>query len=377
MALYLKKPTLIVLVFIGTVAGLIIPSRYAFAPSVIIGGVFLLFNPNRDMSKKIVDSLMYSVISLTLSVYLLLVNHRIAFDKRIVAGRELAFRGNADIDLYQGGLFSLSYVLFPTQLGIPITAIAAFSIIGLILLIYIGSARYSGNNAVKNSSYFGLVVLMAAISYASMLLLSVQIEANLPLYWRYMIPFVLFFALLAGISFNWKVLLSRLGPQKAIIVTVALIFLYFPSNLLRTSYFVVKASKQGLGYNSLFWTRSPTLKSVKTYPFEKNAIILTNATDLLEYHSKLNVQMVPKKINRRTGEDYGDGYKERVGSMRRTVARNDGYYIHFNNVTWRFYLPSEEELIKTYQLSPVLKLRDGAIYKSGLSMESELLSEQP
>jgi hypothetical protein len=182
-----------------------------------------------------------------------------------------------------------------------------------------------------------------------------------------MTPFILFLALLGGISLPWNINSHWAEIRKAVVLAGILMVLYFPANMLRSIKYVVEANEIGLGLNSRDWTNSQTLKALNAMVLEDNTIFLTNAPDIFQYHTELKTHPLPRRINRRTGKDYGKGYDTRVRETQKVMAMNSSYYVHFNKITWRFYIPSERELMKIYNLYPLVKTNDGTIYKSRLS----------
>lgn len=373
MARYIKKESKWQLLAIAFAAGLIPPSRYAFSSVIVSGGFFFLLYPGRGFWKRIYESTAYSIVTMSTALLVLIVNNRISIGEGKVAGRALAFRGNPDWECYQQGIFSISFMFFPSQFGSIATVLCAFLILSLIVAIMV--TCYSSDDLffTRCSRHYGIIVLLSALFYAILLLTAVQIEANLPLYGRYMILFIYFFTLLAGVVTNLDGLKFRLGFKGGVVILFALLLLYFPANILRVVKYALQTNKHGLAYNHSDWRYSPTLLGTNTFPFEADAVIFSNGKDVLRWHSHLSVKKLPMKINRRTGLDFGLGYDERIRISKRLLTLNNGYYIHFNKIKWRFYLPTEEETIEIFKLHPVLEASDGTIYQSSLqdmSLES-------
>lgn len=361
---YLQEPKKAILLAASIIAGLIPPSRYAFSFTVIAGGIFFLFHPGFNKYKRIINTVQYFIISVSITLLTFILSHRISLSKNQVGGREFAFNGNADMDRYLQGFSSLSNMFFPTTFGKTFTIIVAMTIIILIIITLHESHSQNRIKENLNRIYFGKIILINSLLYALLLIISVQIEANLPLYGRYMVPFILFFALTAGISFNWHELPNNAGPKKAAILALAIIVLYFPANLLRTAKYVVNTHKKGMGYASIEWKQSPTVNAVKTIEYEKDAIILTNGPDVMQFLVGIKATCVPPKFSRRTGKDYSEPYEERVHKTRQRIISKGAYYIHFNKIDWRFYLPTKEEIQTIYQFYPFIETKDGIIFKA-------------
>ena len=360
---HLQNPVKKNLLSASFVAGLIAPTRYAFAPILGAGVIFFLFHPGLDFKKRIKSSLLYGSISTGLTLIVLILTDRISFNGN-VAGREFALNGNADLDRYLQGLLSFGCLFFPTTFGKWTAVFIAICIIVMLIILLRSSYKSARQFESKRRIYLANIALAFGGLYILLLLISVQIEAYLPLSKRYMIPLVLVFSLAAGLSFNWKELQSNLTPVKvrSIVLALAIVILYFPANGLRLAKYVYKTHDNGIWYNSVKWRNSPTVKAFKSLELDENDIIISNGPDVLKYFTSVKTTMVPAKFHLRTGKVYNKPYPKRVEEMKTKLFSNGGYYVHFYGKESRFYLPSLDETIKLYDLYPIVKTIDGAIY---------------
>jgi hypothetical protein len=361
---HLQKPQKTILLIVSIVAGLIPPSRYAFSFVVVTGFFFFLFHPSFNKLKRITNTAQFCIISVSTTLVTLLLTNRISLSNNVVAGREFAFNGNADLDRYLQGISSFGYMFFPTTLGMTLATVVAIIIVILIIIIFYKSYSTNTKKININRRFFGNIILINCLLYVLLLIISVQIEANLPLYARYMVPFVMFLSLAAGVSFNWPELLDSIGAKKVVVLALVIILLYFPANFLRTAKYVMHVHRNGKDFSSLEWKESKIVKAAKTLEYEENAIILSNSSTIMNFLVGISSKDIPHKFNRRTGKDLTEPYEQRVKKKRELLLSKGGYYVHFDKIHhYKFYLPTKEEIQKEYPFYPFIETADGTIFK--------------
>lgn len=64
-----------------------------------------------------------------------------------------------------------------------------------------------------------------------------------------------------------------------------------------------------------------------------------------------------------TSRQINGNYLSELINMRDELERKDGVLVYFYTITWRWYLPSDDELKKRLQIRLFSKGADGSLYK--------------
>lgn len=279
-------------------------------------------------------------------------------------GRELAFLGNADAARFLQGAHELVNLLVPS--GLPPQAELAILALAVIVLVHL-TLRYTRERVIPNRTgrweAFALLPPVLALFiplYLAFLLLSVLIEANLPLYWRYMVPVYVAVVPLAVMLAHHALGAGRgLRPSRRAVTALLLLGLVL-TNAARGGKWVLDAYHEGLGYASAAWRHSPIVAEIRK--LDPAVPIYTNGVDAIRFHTGRAAQGIPAKLVRRTGKAPTDSPQAQLEAMRDDLERNGAVVVFFDKIHWRFYLVTEDELLAELPLSPIASVADGRIY---------------
>lgn len=161
----------------------------------------------------------------------------------------------------------------------------------------------------------------------------------------------------------WEAKPSRFARTGILVLLIALGI----SNISRALPWAKGVLENGIGYSGRTWKTSELVKQVKALP--AGSPIYTNGVDVLYLTTEKVGFSVPAKEDvlkvhvpdreRRLKKDY-DAEMER---MRTGLRESGGVLVYFRGVHWRWYYPSEKELIATTPLQVMDNFPDGAIYK--------------
>jgi Gpi18-like mannosyltransferase len=115
-----------------------------------------------------------------------------------------------------------------------------------------------------------------------------------------------------------------------------------------------------LWYTSDEWRSSDLIKAAEVLP--KETTIFTNADDAIFVLTGRYALQLPAKIDPASHREKPD-YPENIEKVREQLKSGNALLLYSRRVTWRWYLPSEEDLKKTLPLMLVKEIGDGAIYK--------------
>ena len=142
------------------------------------------------------------------------------------------------------------------------------------------------------------------------------------------------------------------------IVLLGVVIAFF--NSMRSLKFVVARYQHGSGYSSTAWRRSEIVDYI--FKLDSATLIYSNGADALNFLTGRPVQAFPKKFHPRTAKPMGS-YLEELETMRRRLQNEKGVIVYFFEITWRWYLPTADELIEQIPLSLLKQSADGAVYE--------------
>jgi hypothetical protein len=133
----------------------------------------------------------------------------------------------------------------------------------------------------------------------------------------------------------------------------------FIFNLRPAIYWVSYRQREGEGLTSRAWKDSETVKFLKSLPSQ--TIIYSNAADACYLFTKREVLRLPAKYDSTGGRDNAD-FGAQMEVLKNDLDKNHALIIYFDRLTWRWYLPSRNELEEKYKLPVVTRLADGVVF---------------
>ena len=280
-------------------------------------------------------------------------------------GREVALNGKISAAVLNQGVSSLLSFLMP--LGVipsflrPIILAACVLVSLTILAVYL--RRWSERRRMKlESTPFESLPLIASVfvlGHVMFLVLSLFIEATLPLKPSYMLPVYVVTVITAILLVAGGASLRLGRPAQLSLVGLALALLAM--NLVRTGVLISEFRKDGIFYASPGWRNSPTVEKVAAIKPELE--IYSNGADVLSFLLERPINWVPAKFNRRTGRDWPNNpFESRLDDLRQKLAAGQAVVVILDRIEWRFYMPTERNLIEALNLVPLSREADGTIY---------------
>ncbi|MFA6637056.1 MAG: hypothetical protein WCV56_08175 [Candidatus Omnitrophota bacterium] len=359
---YVPRPRLYVLVLASLMLGFAAATRYVgvvLFPTIALA-FFLL--DNRSLRLKIRDIVIFvGVASLPLVSWLI----RNILIAQSATNREFAFHpvglSHAKNMIFTLGNFVLPIPIAPLIKAICVAVVVAFLFCG-ILFIY--RKVYSKQDATPTSIVFSVLCVMYTVIYVVFLFISISFfEAHTPLDNRILLPAILALAS-AGIILAWS-LSEELNRHWIWYGFVLLVVFSVSINMIPAIATAVGIHKNGRGYTSRYWNNSDII----AYLSDTHEIrtIYSNGSDVIRFLTGKEAVIIPAKVSSSTLR-MNEDYEEKLNQMVQECSEGKALIVYFNTITWRWYLPSIEEIEARDNLPVLRKTQDGVIYGTRLNL---------
>jgi hypothetical protein len=123
--------------------------------------------------------------------------------------------------------------------------------------------------------------------------------------------------------------------------------------------FAIQRHENGTGFTSREWAGSPSVAYVRS--FSENRLTYSNGIDALFILTRKESLRIPAKFDPTGGKNNAD-FERDINAMRNELMQNRAVVVYLDKITWRWYLPSKDELENVYKLPVLVRLDDGTIY---------------
>ncbi len=349
----------------AVLAGCATLTRFAGVPLVAASCLAILFLAQGTWPRRLGQAIMFGLLSILVFSSWLISS---ILSGGYGTGRAFEFLGNPTVDTFVDGFDRMSVILFPTMTPLPIARILTLSAIGLLTFLTWQHAFGHGTSADSDRTTafaaFPTIVGLFLLVYVPFLVLSVMVEANLPISGRYLLlayALAVPAAIIAGHN-----LLTRTGSglRRPLLTSAAILLaLLLTVNGVRTMVRLHEQFTDGHFYTSRAWVNSETIEAVRQIPSDVK--IYSNGPGPIALHTGRFAHWVPERYERRTGrlKDTNKPLDVRMEKLRQDLLAEPSVVVYFDIIDWRFYMPTEEEFVEGLDLVPQQSTADGAIYR--------------
>ena len=89
--------------------------------------------------------------------------------------------------------------------------------------------------------------------------------------------------------------------------------------------------------------------------------VFSNAPDALYVLTGRPARLIPLKADPFTRRE-NERFEDDLARLERDIGGRSGVVVYFRWLRWRWYLPSERELVQRLRLGAIVTAREGAIY---------------
>ncbi len=197
-----------------------------------------------------------------------------------------------------------------------------------------------------------------SVSYLLFLFLSISfMDASTPVDIRLLSPILII--LTVGIFSATWVVTQKLGKSLVWWCFLLFVVLSIIIKLPGTIRFAVDIQKNGLGYTAQQWRDLESITFVKL--LAEDTKIYSNGSDVISYLTEKKSLSIPAKTSSITMRA-NPAYNAEITAMCRDITDNRAYLVYFTQITWRWYLPTQEEIESTCKLPVLHSFLDGTVY---------------
>ena len=196
------------------------------------------------------------------------------------------------------------------------------------------------------------------LTYIAFLVISVSfLDAHTPLDFRILLPAFLAI-LMAAIALVWS-LSSALHNRILWYGFILFVFFVVSSNSVGAVARAVEIHRNGNGFTSRQWQDSQTIASVRSLASDRH--IYSNGNDVITFLTAKAATQLPRVIDPHTRQPNQD-FDEQLQVVCREVAEGEAIVVYLDGITWRWYMPTKQELGEKCSLPTLDSLADGVIY---------------
>ncbi|NVO56393.1 glycosyltransferase family 39 protein [Rhodobacteraceae bacterium B1Z28] len=362
LSMYADSGALRFLLAAGLVSILVFLTRFNGAPVWVVGVLTVAFLGPQSGKTKVMHALAFvAVVILPLLLWSLIE----ARTGGTGLGREFGFLGNPSLEILMQGANSIWVSFFPNIVPGFVKVLATFAVIALLVAVVwheTNKCVFSGGKETNTKfATFPLIATVYIFGHFALLLLSLLIESYLPLKPSYFAPV---YVLIVVIGAQYSTMLRKAGNKgwQTLLGTSLLVLgaLVLTSNLARTGNLVVKYRSEGIFFAGPQWYQSPLVSEINN--LDPEVFVYTNAPDVVHLLTGNGTTWIPMRFNRRTGKEHPTRpYQKTLTEMREGLAQGKAVVAFFDEVTWRFYLPTQQELTEELDLTEMVKTTDGTL----------------
>jgi hypothetical protein len=359
LSIYLQRLDLGYLVFSALLISLAFLSRYAGAALIATAILALILLSSQGFPKRIKAAGLFAFISLLPAILWMWRNLQSA---GTATSREFSFHP-IDLTKIREAITTISsWALVPASASTLVKLIPIVLFVVVFSYLIFSKKNQAGHDESKRkaASLPVMVKLLGAFNliYLAFLVFSISfIDANTPLDARILSP--LYLSGIVLVLYLVGEFLTRF-PKSPILKT-AMIFaavFVFVMNAWTGSALVVQGYDQGIGFNSLAWSRSGILAEAEKLPRE--VVIFTNAPEAVYFFIDRAALSIPRKFES-VRQQPNPNYLTDLAEMRSVIEDERGVVLYFSSLN-RPTLVSEKELKSYMPLQVVVQAVDGTLY---------------
>jgi hypothetical protein len=228
----------------------------------------------------------------------------------------------------------------------------------LALVVFIPMMRRASRSAPTFKEVLLPLIGLFMVFDVFFLIVSISIaDAYTPLDYRILSPILIF-----GVVFVSAVFGSRgaVGVRRFVrpgYMVFVLIITCF--NIGRATPLMIKMHGEGIGYASSSWRNSAAMAYIRSLP--DSIPVFSNCPDGILFLTGRKSRFIPRMISTYTRNPNPDFARE-IAWLHNRVVRNGAVIVYFNAASWRYYLPTLQDMRDSYRFPVLAELNDGTVF---------------
>lgn len=355
LAAYLDQARPAALLLAGLLGGLAFLTRYAAIPFLAAGVLGLLLMGRRPAVQRLGSAALFAVLGALPTALWTLRNLAVA---DTAAARVLAWHPAGKAHVWQALYTVAGWLHVPDRAPdwLRLGLLLAVAVMALVAAALMWRSRPAG----RVPAFVKLLALLIPL-YMAFLVASISLlDASTPLDDRILAP-IYVAAIFLGLYAVGELLPVSTHPRRWHAALAALLLLLVAGSLIRGAAWVGDGYRQGIGFSSLAWQRSPLIQQVQSLPPE--ALIYSNVPEAIYLHAGRRALPLPRPVNATTRQQ-NPGYAAEVAHMSQLLDQQAALLVYARSLSQRTR-PGEDELRQQLTLRPMAQSADGAVYAGG------------
>jgi hypothetical protein len=353
---HVVRPNLRLLVLASLMVGAAAATRYIGITLFPSAGLALLALSNQSFRRKVRDILLFSGVACLPLVSWVIRNMLIA---KAATNREFVMH---PVGLSHVKNLIIQMYNFVLPISIPGWTKALHVAVAATLFVLAASLLFRRTGIKESTWSIGTVLpsifVIYCVLYVTFLFLSISFfDAHTPVDHRLLLP--VFLALMIACTSVAKALSEVLSQKWAWYGYVFLVLFSVSINVVPAISRAVAIHHNGSGYTTQHWRESASLAYLARVP--ETMTIYSNGPDVIRFLARKKATWIPGKINANTRSE-NEGYQGQISQMIRDCEKGNALIVYLDRITWRWYLPSKDEIESLFSTPRAVVTEDGVIY---------------
>jgi len=356
--LYNYRPKLSLLIASSLSLGFALLTRYvgvAFLPAIII--IVFFSGGDRNLGRRFRDAFICLLLTCAPLVILLVRNIIMAGS---TTDRSFALHP-MPVFQYVKELFTIVFQFFepvPLPGGMGIAIFVLIAVITIAFMIMILKQHPRDISWQTMGTVMPVFCLLFFASYSIFLFISISFfEASTLVDTRLLSP-ILVISIVGVFSTIWTMSQTLKKPfiwLSFLILIIISIFLKAPGAIESAA----TIQENGQNYTSRVWQSSETISFIKLLP--NNVKIYSNGEDVIGFLTEKQSLPLPVRKDPLTRKA-NSLYNEEIDTMCKAITGKAAIMVYFDQITWRSYYPTQEEIESTCKLPVFQNFEDGTVF---------------
>lgn len=359
LAAHIDNPKSSLLILSSSAIALAFLTRYVGVTVVATGIAGILLWDRRAYSRRIVDSVIFAVISvLPIGLWMIRNLHLTGS----ITDREILFHP-ITLGHFAYAMKTMSKWFLPGTVPLLIREsclmVAGIGLLGLSILLFKRERVTSGSAKQYLEKLPHLLVAFIGIYWVFLSISISFFDAATPLDLRILSPiFVSGLVLILCLAHGLFVSVKDAPVVK--VISAVLVILFAGCCLLRGASWGMNTRDRGLGYTAKNWKGSEVIQEVRN--LASGSLIYSNGPHAVYILTGRNARRIPRKIYHVMCRP-NDRYLAEMGEMEEELRNKGGVLVYFDRIGRKRFWPTRKELHELLPLYSLVTTSDGVIYK--------------